>query len=429
MEAGDNLGRAGEFGMKWFPWMTVSSIVMASFALTGCYDREELEQQAFVIIMGVDAAPRGMVDCSFQIALPKTLSPSGGGGGTQPLAGSGPITYRAHNMLEAMTLASSSVEREITFSHLGLVIFGDELARRGLSEPLQTLTRFREFRRTTYVAVSKGPARALMGAGKPMLETSASRLVDDIAQAGVRTGFLPQRMRLQDVVIALTVPHENVVMPMFAINTHVEADPKGEKGPAGDKPSYVAGDVNRAAGNPVEWMGAAVFRKDKMVGTLDGQEQMLLRMMRGSVRRMRVNYPDPGDPTHYLSLYLQKERAPRYHIRLGTPMMVHIDVPLDAELLASPFARDYTLTGNRKWLEQHLNQALARDMERVFRKLVNDYQVDAIPVSTHARGLFATHDQFARYPWQRKLTTARVSVMADIHVRRFGVQLGPVRTS
>ncbi|GMA61853.1 hypothetical protein [Alicyclobacillus fastidiosus] len=69
-------------GRVWKRLCTMVWLVVTPFAMTGCYDRQELEQQAFVSVLGVDKAPDGLIDCTFRIALP--VNPTGGGGGNRP---------------------------------------------------------------------------------------------------------------------------------------------------------------------------------------------------------------------------------------------------------------------------------------------------------------------------------------------------------
>nr|MDA8233335.1 Ger(x)C family spore germination protein [Clostridia bacterium] len=84
-------------------------LLLTSF-LSGCWDRRELEEQAFVLTLGVD---KGTIPSSFlwtfQIAIPRQLAGGqtgggGGGGGQKP---STIISVEATTLFGALNLINS----------------------------------------------------------------------------------------------------------------------------------------------------------------------------------------------------------------------------------------------------------------------------------------------------------------------------------
>jgi spore germination protein KC len=405
----------------------VCAVLCLSMATTGCFDRHELEQQAFVTSIAVDKAPGGMVDCTFRIALP--VNTAGGGSantGKTPQAGTTPVTYRARSITEAMALANTSVERVLTFTHLTSVIIGEDLAKDGISQQLQPLVRYREFRRTVMLAVCKGKGRDFLMAEQPMLERSPARMADALVQVGGASGLIPGD-RLHDFLTALQSPHEAPMASCVAINSAVESDPEGKNGVQENNLSFEAGSIRRAGGNPVEWAGAAVFRGDRLVGYLNARETILLQLLRGQLRRTKLEFQDPQDPAKTIGIFLRRERNPQYRIRRGHPLAVTIQVPLDADLMSTETQTDYSQPANREYLERQLTQMMSKEMEALLTKLIRQYHADVVPISRQARPMFATYQQFASYPWERQLEGAQFKVVPNLHIRRFGVQFGPVR--
>ncbi|MCL6515360.1 Ger(x)C family spore germination protein [Alicyclobacillus sp.] len=424
-------------------WRTLAAASLAVCGLTsGCYDRQELEQQAFVTTLGIDKAPDGLIDCTFRIALPENPASGGGKGGDTPLAGTGPVTFRAHNIVEALTIANSSVERTISLTHLGQVIFGEDLAREGLSDELQAMTRFREFRPSLYLGVARGKAHDIIAADKPVLEHSPTRMPDSIADVGERTGLFPV-VSLHDFITVSSEHHMASMMPTLSVNDSVKPNTQGQQGgqgqggggggansgagsDAGDKPlSFTSGQVARSGGNPVEWMGAALFKEGRLVGTIDGRQSMLLSVLQGHIKRTQMTVPDPLTKGQYLSLALKTERTPVYTVRLGEPMQIGVLVPIEADVVSMKGSANYSLPQTRLKVEQTLNRELSEQFTSVLSLLLNRYQCDVVPVALHARHLFPTHEAYVNYPWEDRLKDAQVHVSVQLHVRRFGVQLAP----
>jgi Ger(x)C family germination protein len=402
-------------------------VLVLSFFTTACFDRQELEQQAFVTTLGVDKAPGGMVDCTFRIALP--VNAAGGGSantGKTPLAGVTPVTYRARSITEAMTLANTSVERVLTFTHLTAIVFGEDLAREGLHAHLQPLVRYREFRRTVFPVVSKGKARDFLLADEPMLERLPTRVADAVVQMGASSGLIPGD-RLHDFLTALENPHEDPVMSCVAVNSRVEEDPKGKNGVQGRGADFTAGEVGRAGGNPAEWSGAAVFHGDRLVGFLNGRETIELQLLRGRVRKTKLEFQDPRDASKTVGIILRRERSPQYTIQPGHPLKIMVKVPLDADLASTESDIDYTEPANRQYLERQLSVMMSKEMEALLGKIVHQYHADVVPIARAARRKFSTYQQFEQYPWERELGQAEVVVQTDLHIRRFGVLFGPTK--
>ena len=337
------------------------------------------------------------------------------------------MTFRAHNVTEALSLANASVERTLALSHLSAIVIGEDVARDGITSQLQPLVRYREFRRTVFIGVTKGTAKELMQLNKPVLEASSGRIAADIAEVGGRNG-MTLVVRLHQLLSALETPHQDPVLPLYSVNDQVKQDPKGKQGLSETAVKYNAGQVNRSGGNPVEWMGAAVFQGDRLVGFLTGPEVAYFRVLQGTLRSTRMSFSDPKGRYENVDLAIRMERQPQYNIALTNPLKISIDVPLDTELVSSGGQKDWSLTGNRVQLENMLNQRMSADMTALVNKLTKDYKVDGIPISNHIRHLFSTDAEFVRYPWEEKLQNAQVDVHAHVQLRRFGIQNVPLQT-
>jgi spore germination protein KC len=414
-----NISRSGRFA-------ALCVMLITPFLTTGCYDRQELEQQAFVTILGVDAAPGGLIDCTFRIALPTNPSSSGSSGKT-PLAGAVPVTFRAHSITEAMLLANSSVERTITLSHLTDIIFGKQVAEKGILPYIRPMVRFREFRRTTLFSVSNTTAREVISEQKPMLESSTGRIADSIAMVGTRTGLYPTA-HIHDLMSAIENPHEDIIAPVFAVNPAVLSDPKAKEGIAEPGVNYRAGQIRTVGGNPVETIGAAVFHGDKMIDYLDGEDCIFVNILRGGVRTTRFDFTDPEKKTQNISAVMRREHEPDYAISLlPNATKVEINTPIDVDITNVGSGTDYTDPAMHRRLEESLSQQLSDRLTKIIHKLEVEDGTDCIPISKYIRKNFRTHQEFENFPWEKRLKTADISIHVAARVRRFGIQMEPLK--
>ncbi|MCL6631708.1 MAG: Ger(x)C family spore germination protein [Alicyclobacillus herbarius] len=426
---------------KWGVWLMAVSCLSL---LTGCFDRQELEQLAFVTGVGLDKAPHGLIDVTLQIAAPEGNDEGGGGGsGKEQGKGTQPVTFRVHSIPEALSLANTSIERTVTLSHLSIVIFGESLAKEGLKKTLEPMVRFREFRRTLFVAVAKGEAKDIFANDNLMLERSTARLADNLFVMGNRNGLFPSK-QLQDFLVAVENPHEDPLLPVFAVNQAVAQTSGGEAasgqndsgGGQGDSAGgsitkttvdFTAGQVARAGGNPVEWIGGALFRGDKLVGYLSGREMLYLRILDGSLHSAKVDFADPLHPQQTIGLFLRKERSPSEQLVLTNPPRVRFLVPLDADLTTAVEPSAERSLASQE-IEQSLDKTMANEMAALLKKLYHQYEVDPIPLSRRLRTHFLTHQAVVQYPWRERMRKADFQVRVDLNIRRFGIQAMPRQT-
>ncbi len=405
-------------------WLLCLWIGLIPFLLSGCYDRKELEQQAFVTVLGIDQGPAGSIDCTFELASPQ--SPEGGSPSSATKSPNR-VVVRAHSLAEALTVANASVERSLSFTHLTMVIFGQPLAENGLGDLLQSLIRFREFRGTILLALAKGSAQDVIQSFTPMLEKSPSRAAESVALVGQERGIIPVTY-LHDFTRELQTNNVDGLVPLFAINEAVKADPKGHSRISPNaQPQLSAGSLPRSGGNPVEWTGSGVFRDDKLVDFLDGEQTRDVEMLRGKVRRTLITFQDPLNKQAHVGLSLHAEDKPVYHVTLGKPVRIQITVPLEADIENTESSVDYTQPNMRAKLEQSVSQQLNAELKTVLTHLLVQDSVDPVPISDHIRGQFATHQQFETYPWIERAKGADILIDTKLHIRRFGIQTIPLK--
>lgn len=108
-------------------------VLIFGTSATGCWDRIELEDVAWVQAMGFDPGVDGYLATTFQIGIPHSLrsaTVSGGGAGGAPEYLT--VTIHSRTALEALDLVSLNLGRRVSLVHTQLFLFGEELARSGL---------------------------------------------------------------------------------------------------------------------------------------------------------------------------------------------------------------------------------------------------------------------------------------------------------
>lgn len=125
--------------------------------LPGCWNAREVRDLAIVMAMGVDQSPDGReYRVSYQIVNPTSIATGLVGGGATNVSPVHVITETGPSLFEASRKAAVKVPRRLFFSHLRIIVIGEEAARKGLAPFYDLLTRSQDIRLTPQLFIARG---------------------------------------------------------------------------------------------------------------------------------------------------------------------------------------------------------------------------------------------------------------------------------
>lgn len=223
--------------------ITICVIIMIS--LSGCWSSRELSDLSIMVGIGIDKdVVPGNVLLTAQIVKPgeikQSSSQTGGskGGTSQPywnIKSSGPTVFDAVRDFTHLT------GEKLYISHNQVFIFGSDLASEGVQKHLDFFMRARETRPTSLVLVSTVTAGEVLDI-KPEVEKFPAVNISNLVKASSFTSHF-KAVNLQEFTARLMSKTTSPIAPLVSIITQ---DDK--------QLAYVS--------------GMAVFKGDKMIGTL-----------------------------------------------------------------------------------------------------------------------------------------------------------------
>jgi spore germination protein KC len=145
--------------------------------LSGCYNRRELNELAIAVGMAIDYKD-GKYRVSVQVIDPNSASSRKAASGSTPV-----IIYnsKADSIFEAVRKLTTISPRKIYFSHVRIIVIGEKLARKGIGESLELITRDPEFRSDFHIVISKDiEAKKVLSVLTPLENYSAQKLFDSL---------------------------------------------------------------------------------------------------------------------------------------------------------------------------------------------------------------------------------------------------------
>jgi len=221
-------------------------ILLAS-NLASCRSAHELNKLAIVMGVGIDKGIKTEpVELTLQLANvsgTKTSAQKSGGGAIN--AGYLNLKEKGKSISQAAKAFSRKLNRRLFFSHNQVIILGKNVAEEGIEKYMDFFLRYRETRLLTWVLVSKGSASEIFNVN-PELETTPGRNIGELVRNERDVSQIPT-VDLKDFASKLMSKTTAPVVPMIEVSMDNN-----------QKIAYLS--------------ETAVFKKDKMVGTLGKRE-------------------------------------------------------------------------------------------------------------------------------------------------------------
>ncbi|MEW6546202.1 MAG: Ger(x)C family spore germination protein, partial [Bacillota bacterium] len=319
-----------------------------------------------------------------------------GGGGQQP-----PFVNQVaegRGVSEALRIVAEHSPRVLHLGHLQVVLVSEELARAGLGPLLDYLTSEREARRVVQLAVSSCPPRDVLEVRTQLENLPGISVAEELRH-------LPETVGLPEspIVRFLNAIQDEGVEPVLPVVHRVDAGGKilerlpgaGEEagqeagpggaargrgaGRTGSREGGQSGGGGREAGGEspvtVRVAGVAIFKDDRMVGTLNDLEARGLAWLMGKVERGILVVPAPLAGPGPAILHVNRVQA-RVEPRLAGAPSVRVRVKVRAGVLEM-LSPTYDLTPqDMDRLEQAAARTLADEIMATMRRVQKEFRSD-----------------------------------------------------
>lgn len=407
--------------------------LMVVFTAGGCWGSRETDEVAYILSIGLDRGEKERFLVTISIANPQNIAGAGAGGGSSGgSAGEGGLgssvimSVESSAIIPSLNLFDTSVDRKLSLLHTKAYIISEELAREGLHDLLLPLIRYRELRGTALVLISKGSAREFIDKNKPLLELSPTKQFELMRQLTGTHGLY-----------AVTLFHNFYNdLKSFAVDGTIPlvAIRQGGQGSAGQVAGdsgghvlgyYEAGEVPITGGNPAQVIGNAVFRGDRMVGIINGEEVRYLLMLQGKFREGKMTVADPLAAGTMVGLLVKQARNPKIRTEIDPEgnVAIDVDIYLEPEIIGIMSGINYETEENKALLEEAISLEIQRGCQELIRRTQEEFRSDIVGFGRKVRYHFWTLPAWEEFRWLEHYPEAEVNVTVHSKIRRTGLQL------
>lgn len=358
--------------------------------LSGCWDRTEINDLAFVVATGVDKGANHQYRFSVQVPLPSSLGgagSSGGGGGT---SGEGPFLVAqgtGGNLREGIEDIQTRLSRRLYFSHRRVMVVGETLAKEGIMETLNSVFIQPQSRLSTFLIISKGDAVSMLQA-QPRMEQFSGEAIREMAKAGIN-------MTVMDALQDISRQGKEAIVPLIENTGTIKKDKNGKE---------------------VRMGSFAVFKGDKLSYTTNMNESEGIMWLLEKMKKKSFSFP------------IDKDKEMTVQI---------IDNQVNSNLKISDKKPEFTLsvrvTGTLLENEPNLRIEDPNTYHMIIEKMEQEIKRHILTVLDHAHSqgadiygfgwnLYKYHnqkwDRYWKNDWETTLRSLKVNINVDADIQR-----------
>ncbi|GMK44570.1 putative spore germination protein YfkR [Paenibacillus glycanilyticus] len=325
-------------------------LLLVVFSLSGCWDRMEINDLAFVTGTALDVQDDGSLFCTLQIAIPGSKEGAGGGGKGDSgsfylISASGNSGNEVHRALQKKS------SRQLFYSHRSVVFISERLARQGINGALlDVFTHDPRNRLKTYVMIVKGgEARQILELNYPLKQVPLE-VVNEMQRTGDEVA-----VTLRDLFIA---NQSEGIQPVLGVLE------------LGDRPGDKKEQIFKTE-------GTGVLKGMKLTGILDEKETQCLMWLMNKLKFGRITAQLPKDygqigymlnhTTSKIITHTEQNKV-RFNIALeGTGTVEENNSPLD---ISDP--------SQMAIIKQAMEDSVKKQAEQLLLKLQKKYKADSV---------------------------------------------------
>ncbi|MED1791777.1 Ger(x)C family spore germination protein [Brevibacillus nitrificans] len=379
-------------------------VLLLAIALTGCWNRRELNELAIAVGFGVDKAGE-QYRLSVQVVDPGEVAANKGG-----TRGRTPVTMyhiTAPTIFEALRKMTTISPRKIYNSHLRILVIGEELAKEGIGEVLDFVSRDQEMRTDFYIVVARGQhtAEEALKILTPIEKIPSNNLYQSLA-ASAKAWAPSTTVTLDQLIADLVSDGKHPVLTGLRINGNAEI---GQTNTTIEK-------IDNAA--TLQYTGLAVFKVDKLIGWLNQNESIAYNFILNNIKSTVGSLPCPNGGKMVIEV-IRSDTKVKGFVEKGKPR-AEVKTRIEANVGEMACKLDLTKTNSIAEMEKIAAKSVKDLMSQTVTKVQKQYKVDIFGFGEAVHRANSTAWKAWKRDWDAQFTKLPVDYQIDVKIRRLG---------
>lgn len=267
-------------------------LMLPALLLSGCSQASQVENHAYVLVMGLDQTQDG--DIQMTVQIPRI---SGNADSQSDTGSSGDylkLSVSAENYESALEQLDWASPRDMNLSQLKLIVVARDLAQSSAFRSIiKNIAHTERLYTACKVAVCEGSAADFIAAIQPRIGTRISTDIEAMFEHYTARGYVPASSLADLFYQTESIYSDPMVTYALLENTSSNSGaPSDENSQDARTASALSGDI-RAVSDRYEsdistrYLGAAVFANGQMQGVFTGTQTVIANLLRNELKSMR----------------------------------------------------------------------------------------------------------------------------------------------
>lgn len=386
--------------------MALGLVFMCIF-LTGCWDKVEIDRNAFVSVIGVDVGKdirnkkvledvkpgepfgeRDLKRLNVTFAFPDISKYTSQ---NPEISSDKFVKTPAYSMEDALSNAVSKSSRTLNLGHSELLLLSDELLQypEQIKEIADFLSRSPLVNRTMYVVMTEGNVEEFFNFNIEMEKTLGTYLTGLMESSKRNASILP--VNLNEFLILLG-DNGNAIIPAIKIDK--------------DK-------------NEMLIDGIAIIKGYKHVGILSPQDTTVVEMLRGKlISGKKVIYKDKVPIDFEIDNLERKIKVTEDNGKL----LFKINIDIEGRIKEYKVDRELFYDDTIEEIEKYFSNSLSEEGQKIARRVQREYGVDIFGFREQITKFMPSTWEKVKGDWEKAFKDAEIDVNVDVKARRIGTR-------
>lgn len=377
-------------------------MILCILLSTGCWNRRELNEIALVVALSIDKSKEGY-ELTVQVVEPSEIASQKGGSGRTPVT---TYTEKGKYLFEAIRRMTTVTPRKLYFSHLQMLVLGEEIAKEGIAQSLEIFTRDPEFRKDFYIAVSKDVKAKDVLQNLTSIEKIPANKLHSSLETSEKAWAPTVAIQMDELISDITNDGKNAVLTGISVKGAVE---KGSS----------LGNVTRIEPFArLKYQGVAVFNSDKLIGWLNEKESKGYNYITDNVTNTVGDTPCPGNENIVLEIIRSKSKVTGKVVN-GRPE-IHVEISGEANVGEVACKIDLTKPESIEKLEESVNKVNADILATSINK-AKELKADIFGFGEVIHRADPKAWKTLKKDWNQHFVELKVTTNSSFKIRRTGV--------
>lgn len=370
-------------------------LVFSVVFLSGCWDRNEVNDLALIMAAGFDKKSDNTIELSVLLYIPKgggnqqDMNSAGGGGYETMVRSAAGIT-----VADAMARLQEKLPRQIFWGHTDIFLFNEKLAKEGIFEHVDFIMRHPQLRERAQIFVSKQPAKEVLSL-MPPLERDLSEVLRELGEHEI--GMSITTKELAQMLIS---DSGDCALPWIQIL------PPDDK----NKPKRTIAYIT----------GTAVFKKDKMIGKIDDMLTRGILWIRDEIRLAVVTVKLP-QTKGYISVNLSQAHSKLVPTIENGKWKITLKSETYSDIVQNSTHLNVSDPAVVKSLERQIEQVINNRIELARKKVQKEMKADILGFADAFHRYYPKVWNKEKKRWEEIFPDVEVKYETKCKIRRQGL--------